>query len=64
MDVNVTIKFIINNICEADECMDMTGCDNQAEAVHVLTKQLIEEEGLFGVVDYDSYELLSVMEKE
>jgi len=51
MDAEVTVKFIITNTGEHGEC----GFETYEE----LVRWLIQEEGLYGLVN-DEYEILSV----
>jgi hypothetical protein len=56
MDAFVTVMFKFENICSEE---DLTRCNM---TLSDMTKYLIKEEGLFGVVDTENYKIVNVEE--
>lgn len=53
MDAEVTVKFKMKNVCDFEELDDLK------VSFHELVTELIDEEGLFGLVE-DNFEVVQI----
>ncbi len=56
MDAIITVRFTLSNVCDRKDLGDQTFED--------MVRWLIQEEGIFGIVDEPRGEIISVEERE
>ena len=63
MDAEITVRFIARNLCSLEDLRDHTSVRQAHDAFAEIVRYLIQEEGLFGIVE-DDPEILSITEKK